>query len=80
MNRIRSGIRDTTTILARLDHRLFPNDLRHMKLALVDYCIDADLDPADIPMSIQLLEHLLPLVQIQNDAWVPMTLSDLSLN
>ena len=80
MSITRGSIKDTTSILARLDHRLFPNDLRHMKLALVDYCIDAELDPGDISMSVQLLEHLLPLIQLQNDSWIPLTISELNLN
>jgi len=78
MSHPRGPIKDTTPILGRIDHRLFPNDLRHIKLALVDHCIDSDLDPGDLTVSLQLMEQLLPLVQLQNDAWLALTKSDLN--
>ena len=78
MANTRHGIKDTTIVTARMDHRLFPNDLRHIKLALVDHCIERDEDPSDLLVSIQLLENLLPLVQLQNDAWLPLTKSELN--
>ena len=80
MSHPRGGIKDTTPILGRMDHRLFPNDLRHMKLALADYCIDCEQDPGDLTMSPQLLCSIMPYLQLQSDAWLAMTLSEMNLN
>ena len=74
----RGGIKESTSILTRIDNRLFPNDLRHIKLALVDHCIDADIDPSELTISVQLLDQLLPHIQLQNDAWLPMSKCDLN--
>ena len=40
MNTRRSSVNETTTMLERLDNRLFPNDLCYIKLAIIDYCIE----------------------------------------
>ena len=74
----RGGFKESTPILQRIEHRLFPNDIRHIKLGVVDYLVETDIDPTNLTCSIRLLQELLPYIQIQNDSWVGMNKSDIN--